>query len=512
MKSNNKSATETYFDELSAPDSTLDAHNRLVSTEYASYEINSGIFENIEKLKNLGKAAKDKLKTEMKEQIEHVSKNLKITKDAVVEAYKEPRMSNILHATGYSMATLYGAFVQANHAAHDGVLTVLTHIGAHEGLHKVAHKVGHHENVKKVDAVLEKYPVVKKLSGPAIAGLLLYGYCLAPTNKLQDWDLSNVSKALKGDFSAKDLITSSECVSLTASVASGHAFNIATIVDSVGTLTVALACNAIIHSKNPKLAELGKKIQATFDQFRSKKSPMEDIQQSKDFKGTKESMGIDPVAKPVEKENKEQQPEKKAEPKTGGDWFHRMSKEKQQDYLKKHPNSVFHKSEKDDSKKKHARLNASSRLKAYFDPEVLRKGQHVEYKSRSQVIKMDIKDFLKMAKPLSTPQKEKMDRIQHLLKHKIDFESIPFLYFEVEGDKARVTGHEGRHRAIALMELGQTTIPVELRGPIRWSEQNDPNRFDYLETWPKTLISEDGSKKIPFPVSRKESGHGLHIH
>lgn len=504
----------------------------LIATELASYPVEAGIFDNIQKMKDIGQAAKDKLKNGLKEQIDHVSKNLKITREAVLHAYQEPRMSNILQAVGYSTATLYGVFVQANHAAHDGALTVLTHIVGHEALHKIAHKAGHQENVKKIDSVLEKYPVIKKLSGPAIAGLLLYGYCLSPTNKLADWDLSNVTKALKGEYTARDLVTSSEAVSLTASVASGHAFSLTTIVESAGTLTVALAANAIIHSSNPKLAAIGKSIQSSFDRFRAKKSPIEDIQESKDFKGTREEMGIDPKAKPAAPEEKVEDKSKSApdhQKKTGGDWFHKLSQEKQKEYLEKHPNSVFHKKEQHANSvdmyfdqmeprpmKAHdgsrLKLQAASRLRAYFHPEVMRKAQDVEYKSRSQVIKMKIEDFLKMAKPLGNPVKEKAERIQHLLKHKIDFESIPFLFFEVEGDKAKVTGHEGRHRAMALLELGQTTMPVELRGPIRWSEQNDSGRFDYLETWPKTLISEDGSKRIPFPISRKESGHGLHIH
>ena len=70
----------------------------------------------------------------------------------------------------------------------------------------------------------------------------------------------------------------------------------------------------------------------------------------------------------------------------------------------------------------------------------------------------------------------------------------------------RVTGHEGRHRANALLQLGYTHVPVEVRASdIRWSEQNNPDNFDYKQNWPTKLISQDGKRSVPFPVSREES-------
>jgi hypothetical protein len=52
-------------------------------------------------------------------------------------------------------------------------------------------------------------------------------------------------------------------------------------------------------------------------------------------------------------------------------------------------------------------------------------------------------------------------------------------------------------------------MPVILRGDIRWSEQNDPDKFDYRETWPKRIYAQKGAineyASIPMPVTREES-------
>jgi hypothetical protein len=60
------------------------------------------------------------------------------------------------------------------------------------------------------------------------------------------------------------------------------------------------------------------------------------------------------------------------------------------------------------------------------------------------------------------------------------------------------------------MKLGYTKMPVELRGPIRWSEQDDPDKFDYYGSWPERLIGEGHSYSIPFPVSREEAAKDYH--
>lgn len=134
----------------------------------------------------------------------------------------------------------------------------------------------------------------------------------------------------------------------------------------------------------------------------------------------------------------------------------------------------------------------------------LAKTAEPEYKARQRLVEMPISDFLKLAKqdPIDSGKTQRVSTIRKIGEK---FDTVPYLYFDVDGSVAKVTGHEGRHRARQLAAEGYTTIPVEIRGPIRWSEQADPDKFDYRKTWPEKLIAESGNAELPFPVSRENA-------
>ena len=299
-----------------------------INTPFATYELTAGIFNSIDRLKNVAQHTKDALKKEFQHKVHEVSSNLKISKEAVVKAYQEPKMANMLEACGYSFATLYGAFSAASNLASNGVMHTLVHVVEHEGLHKAGHSAGH--KAKKVDAVLTKYPALKKLAGPALAGVMLYGYACGPTSKsLEAWDMGNIKKALVGDYSVGELLQSSEMVSAAALLATGKAFSLTALAENSSTLAIGLACNAIIHSKNPKLAALGAKLKGSIDKFKSKGTPLEDIAAQKGF------------SKDASTSTPEQ--DKSGTKKVNPGWFDAMSEEKQSEYLSEHPNSIYQK-------------------------------------------------------------------------------------------------------------------------------------------------------------------------
>jgi hypothetical protein len=130
------------------------------------------------------------------------------------------------------------------------------------------------------------------------------------------------------------------------------------------------------------------------------------------------------------------------------------------------------------------------------------------YKSKEKLVSMPITDFLKLAE--FGHSKRKQDDAEQRVKSDTKFTTIPYLeVYEKYEDGLRVTGHEGRHRARALLAEGKETMPVVLRGDIRWSEQNDPDKFDYVEQWPDRIYAQKGAvneyASIPMPVTREES-------
>jgi hypothetical protein len=131
-------------------------------------------------------------------------------------------------------------------------------------------------------------------------------------------------------------------------------------------------------------------------------------------------------------------------------------------------------------------------------------------KSRETATTMSPDEFLNLATDLPENRvdldSEKFIREQIAKGEPLD---TPFLSFELN-DKgvATVTGHEGRHRARILKEMGITEMPIRLRSQgkneIRWSEQDDLKNFDRLNVpWPTTLKPQKGSSgnAIAFPIS-----------
>lgn len=148
----------------------------------------------------------------------------------------------------------------------------------------------------------------------------------------------------------------------------------------------------------------------------------------------------------------------------------------------------------------------------HFDSKELNdaKELNTKWKSRDRFMYMPIKHFLMMAKPLKNgPYK---DDAEKAFKAGIPWSDIPYLqidhYDKDDSDDgishAKVTGHEGRHRALVLKDHGYTHMPVILETHnIRWSEQDNPNKFDYKDDWPEYIKSETGDNTIPFPIKRK---------
>ena len=129
------------------------------------------------------------------------------------------------------------------------------------------------------------------------------------------------------------------------------------------------------------------------------------------------------------------------------------------------------------------------------------------YKSKEVLVEMPIKQFLDLAEDNFSI--EKFRALNDVEK----YDSVPYLYVEEAGDIAKVTGHDGRHRARQMMVKGKDTMPVMIKSHrYRWDQQTDPSKFDYKEDFPTILQGERGStaelvrQEYDFPLKRGESG------
>lgn len=150
----------------------------------------------------------------------------------------------------------------------------------------------------------------------------------------------------------------------------------------------------------------------------------------------------------------------------------------------------------------------------YFTQEALDKAYAQPGDSRDILIYMHPQDFLTVA--MSGFSEEKMHNVKDLFQENIQFNEVPFLNFVHDGEgTARVTGHEGRHRARILIENNIEEMPVLLRHrydengqAMLWHTMNSENNTFY-DMWPERLYGERGSSEdtnkhsknyIAFPV------------
>lgn len=278
----------------------------------------------IDNAKGLSVKAKDKAKQELTDHIEGIAKSLKITAAHVELAFKEPQPQNMLKACSYSVALMYGAFQEASRMADNGVMSALVHIAGVRTMSNVGQKIK--DKSGSVDNIIKKYPVLKALTGPAIAGLMLYGYTTCNTNNLGDWDLAKVAKAFKGDVSVEDFVQSGEAHSLGTYLAEGNGMSLSALAASSISLGIGLVATAVNNSDSPKLKEIASSIRTKVNSILPAKKASEQIKDS-DKDG----------AKPNSDKAEIKSPDKGKAP----SWWKSKSKDSQENYLKEHPDSML---------------------------------------------------------------------------------------------------------------------------------------------------------------------------
>ena len=141
-----------------------------------------------------------------------------------------------------------------------------------------------------------------------------------------------------------------------------------------------------------------------------------------------------------------------------------------------------------------------------FDQQALQDAARQNDKSREILTYVSINDFLNVAEEGRDERKEQA--VKQLVSEGTKFNSIPYLGFINNGDgTGQVVGHEGRHRARALADLGYEDMPVRIvseqggNGPsIRWGQQDDPSNMDYVpvDQRPNVLLGEtSGQMAMP---------------
>jgi hypothetical protein len=190
----------------------------------------------------------------IKKEIEDISSDLGESKESIAKALSEKSVQGALKHTGYSIKKAGSALFQTA-----GLINSSLSQGFKE-LEKAGALTKLRKGTEKIDGFLDRHPFIKKVSGPLIAGALIYQW-----NNMSfsgdfnsDFDVTQMIGAATGQFSLTDLISTSDGVKSLTQLMFGLATG-KTLGSAIGFpwklgITAALVYTGAKKAHNEKLA------------------------------------------------------------------------------------------------------------------------------------------------------------------------------------------------------------------------------------------------------------------
>lgn len=229
---------------------TLLSYNDYSSLEQTlTYEMWCGLLDSVETgilsegigdiLAKAGTAVKDAVMRvfgPIKEEILKLAETLKVGLLDIINALKERSVFGVLRAIGFKIKLLVKAISELGRIFREGLLRVFAEISKNKYVQKIR------SGVMKVDDLLDKYPLLKKLAGIAVAGLLLYIWLnMTFIGDLEyDMNISAMVAALGGAYSLADIFASPEGLMMITLFATGGLISAPWLGASTLNLTLAL--------------------------------------------------------------------------------------------------------------------------------------------------------------------------------------------------------------------------------------------------------------------------------
>lgn len=193
-------------------------------------------------------------------EIKSLVSQFKINTSDLLLAFKQKDMFNILKAFGFNIKLIFRSIVEVSNLVRNGLFEIFKSIYQTKAIQKIK------QGTLKIDAFLDKYPLLKKVGGVAIAGLLLYLWLNMTFigNLDYDFNFTDVVAALKGSFSITNLFVSPEGLMLVGLFGTGAVFGLSLpwLGKTIYNLMLAIFYTIYFKYKNQNLSfkEIAEKI------------------------------------------------------------------------------------------------------------------------------------------------------------------------------------------------------------------------------------------------------------
>lgn len=156
-----------------------------------------------------------KLWVEIKQLATYLKEAKDIAMDAVIKAFKQRSVFALLKGLGFSLVKLSKAVAAAIRLPSAALFTALDALADAFGNTKLMKALDVRGRLEKLEAVIRKHPVLSKLTGLAIAGLIFLIYVKAPFIGDIEFDFDLVESmlaALKGNYNLAEFFTSPDAL------------------------------------------------------------------------------------------------------------------------------------------------------------------------------------------------------------------------------------------------------------------------------------------------------------
>ena len=234
---NNKILLESYREMWETCDYiSYDLYEKLLNETFYGDQI---VIEGLDAIDNAVKNSLGKIKgvfNDLKTYIAPLAKEYNISLKDIVEGLKNVNIYNALKFFGFSIKKLLETVSKASILWNSGLKKIFDEIHKNKYIQKI------HSGAMKIDDLLDKYPILKKISGPIIAGLLFYIWLNMSFigNIETDLDLYPMIEALKGNFSLADLFSGPSGLMMIALFGTGSIVSFPWLGHTVGNILLAL--------------------------------------------------------------------------------------------------------------------------------------------------------------------------------------------------------------------------------------------------------------------------------
>jgi len=191
----------------------------------------------------------------LRKHVDSIASDLKTSKDHIVKAYQQPKVYNVLKHFGFSVGNMAKAASKSIKTLNVGLKGTIEELEKTKALKKLK------SGAMKVDEFLGKHPALKKIGGAAIGGFMIYQWLnMTFSGDVEDdYDLSNLPAALKGEYGMKDLLGTTSGLKGMAQLGIGLATGGLPIwIGGVKGLSLALTYSGAKLSKNHDLVKKAK--------------------------------------------------------------------------------------------------------------------------------------------------------------------------------------------------------------------------------------------------------------